>query len=250
LNNRSEKEEIFKIRILSNSTDIHSSRLNIELAEQSNGSIIPFVGVHPQIFADANSKPKSLTGNLEMMIEKLVKLTTEAHGLGEVGLDEKYGSWDLQLDLFGSQLKICEEKSNFPINIHSRNCISQIAEILSTYDLSKSKILFHWFAGSENELGELQSKGFFVYFGPAIIFSKRLQSLVKIAEESLILPETDSPLFLSALGSAANISPFALTSVIFKIAEIKQRSFREMAELLEANTAEYLQAQNSLRVKG
>jgi TatD DNase family protein len=218
---------------------------NLEIALRLRGAIIPFVGLHPEILAIGG---KSLTeAGLETEVGRLSELLSRAQGLGEIGLDPKYGKERMQKMLFESQLELAERHPDLPVCIHSRDSSQKVIEILSTYHL-QNEILFHWFSGSTSELQKLQSRGCYVSFGPALIFSKRLQRLSTEADQSSILPETDSPLVLQSLVGASFISPFAVTSVIFKFSELLHSQFSDTMLLMEENTNRYLRAQNSLRV--
>ena len=233
-------------RIISNSTNIQSSKLNIEIGSKLHGSVIPFVGIHPEAVmqfgpaANAREKVDDYCHQLQVLLES-------ASGMGEIGLDPKYGYEDLQLHILMNQLGITESKPLLPISIHTRNTIEQVLSILSTFRVF-NRVLFHWFAGNQSDLEKVQSKGYFVSFGPALIFSKRLQSLLRSANLKLVLSETDSPLIFSSISKKKPLSPFAVTSVIFKMAEVTGASYDEMSHIMEENTNDYLQAQNSLRV--
>ena len=233
-------------RIISNSTDIQSSKRNIEIGSKLYRSVIPFVGIHPETVmeigptADAREKVEDYCHQLEDLLER-------ARGIGEIGLDPKYGYEDLQLLILKNQLEIFESKPLLPVSIHTRNSIEQVLEILSTFRVS-NRVLFHWFAGDQSGLEKIQSKGYFVSFGPALIFSNRLQSLLISANLKLVLAETDSPLIFSSISKKEPLSPFAVTSVIFKMAEVTGSSYDDVSRVIEENTDDYLQAQNSLRV--
>jgi TatD DNase family protein len=235
-----------KYRIISNSTNIQSSKRNIEISSKLHRSVIPFVGIHPETVMEIGPA-KNIGEKIEDYCHQLEDILESARGMGEVGLDPKYGYEDLQLLILKNQLEILESKPSLPISIHTRNTIEQVLEILSTFKVS-NRVLFHWFAGNQSDLENVQSKGYFVSFGPALIFSKRLQSLLRSANLKLVLAETDSPLIFSSISKKEPLSPFAVTSVIFKMAEVTGSSYDEMSYIMEKNTDDYLQAQNSLRV--
>jgi TatD DNase family protein len=233
-------------RIITNSTDIRSSKRNLEIAAQHQSVVIPFVGIHPQAVT-AFASSKTIGEHFNDHLDQLVHLIGKAMGIGEIGLDPKYGFDDLQLQIFQKQLGISESVPIAPICIHSRDCVAKVLELLPSFRLSK-RILFHWFAGTESELARLQSRGYFVSFGPSIIFSKRIQTLAKLANPELILAETDSPLLFSSLQTKEPLSPFAVCSVLFKLAEVKGANYENMLAEIEENSNKYLQAQSSLRL--
>jgi TatD DNase family protein len=229
-------------RVFSNSTDLGSSRRNLEIASVLPECVIPFVGIHPQAIVEKPSL-RVTNDNSKQTITFLQQLVERAQGIGEIGLDETYGLEELQLDIFQKQLEIAESKPWLPLSLHSRNATARVAEILSTFHL-RNRVLFHWFSGTEQELNKLESRGYYVSFGPALIFSKRLQALVKGANKSLILAETDSPLIFSSLLGSRPVTPFVVSSVIFKISEIRGESYDEMKFVTDQNAEGYIQAQN------
>jgi TatD DNase family protein len=229
-------------RIISNSTNIYSSERNISLASRFPRSIIPFVGIHPEIVLQNTSKGME-KGHVERSLQRLKELLNKAAGLGEIGIDPKYGSESLQLRVFEQQIQMSNSETSMPITIHSRNSITQITEILENYSQRKS-VLLHWFSGTRSELDKIQSKGYFVSFGPSLIFSKRLQELFICANPCLVLAETDSPIIFSSISEKEPLSPFAVSSVIFKMAELRSSTYQKMLEMIDENANNYLQAQS------
>ncbi|HYB05079.1 MAG TPA: TatD family hydrolase, partial [Nitrososphaerales archaeon] len=165
-----------EICVISNSVDHESSQRNLELSELSP-KIIPFVGIHPDLFR-LDSNEKEVTPDLlDSMVNGVQDLAGRSYGIGEIGLDPKYGSNREQEKLFQEMLAI-SEKTGLPSSIHNRNSVSRILEIVSTFTL-KGSVLLHWFAGTEQELAEIGDRGMFVSFGPSILTSKRMRGLVE-----------------------------------------------------------------------
>jgi TatD DNase family protein len=230
--------------LFSNSVDLDSSNANLLLAEEFPKSVVPFVGIHPQSAKSIFSKRRSDEIN-DRLRNKLDGLVQQAKGIGEVGLDPKYGDMELQVQLFEMQLQIAEKHSSLPITFHSRETISQIIDLISAFKLS-NRMLFHWFAGTEAELAKLRDLGTYVSFGPSLLFSKRMSNLASIADNNLILSETDSPLMLGSLEDHKIVSPFIVTSVLLQMAQIRKSSFQEISDTIYRNSVAYIQAQNSL----
>jgi TatD DNase family protein len=233
------------LTVISNSTDLESSLRNIDLSKKYR-SIIPFVGIHPEILSRnqgaAMDKPA-----IDSIIERLGKLMPDSSGIGEIGLDPKYGSEIIQDYLFEKMLSLSQSTS-LPITIHSRDRVSKILDILSTYSV-RGRILFHWFSGSDAELRLLNEKGMFTSYSPSVLFSKRLSRLLEQSRSDLILSETDSPTSFISLKSGEG-SPLLISSVVFKMSLVLKTPFDSMREKLKENAIVYLGTQNSLRVKG
>jgi len=229
-----------KLKVISNSVDIESSHNNLEIAKGAR-NVRAFVGIHPEIFSRESSK-KMNKEEMDKTVEELGELLALASGVGEIGLDPKYGRLPDQLYVLNGILKIAES-TKLPLTFHNRETVSDILKILPSYKFKEARILFHWFAGSESELGLINDRGYFVSFGPSVIFSRRLNHLLEIADQNHILSETDSPTeFRSFL--SGSIVPLLVGSVVFKMSLIKKMKFSEMQDLLEHNYLEYLGTQN------
>ncbi|MHB1867567.1 MAG: TatD family hydrolase [Nitrososphaerales archaeon] len=224
---------------ISDSVDIHSSSRNIELAANCD-SIIPFIGIHPEIFARPENA-KTTHEKLDEMIAALGGKLEFARGIGEIGLDPTYGPMKDQEYLLRGILSLVEH-SRFPITLHCRETVVRILDIVSTYNL-RSKILFHWFAGSESELKKLHGGGIYSSFGPSILFSKRMADLVKSSDPRFILAETDAPTAFRSLIDAPS-TPFLVDSVAFKIGLILNISYQHACQLMETNATRYLSTQD------
>jgi Tat protein secretion system quality control protein TatD with DNase activity len=235
-------DDLPNLRVLSNSVDIFSSEKNLELGRKLRKRVYPFVGIHPEVLKRKSAEDYSID-TMESKKIKLEDLVRNAAGIGEIGMDPAYGKMDIQKPLFEIQLGIAEATPSLPICIHNRNYLAGILDILSTFQL-RNKILFHWFSDPSSELSRLQSSGYFASFGPAIIYSKRTQGIFYQADDALVMAETDSPVVFGSLDSHP-VTPFALTSVIFKMSQIRKVKFQEMLIKLENNVNDYLRAQNS-----
>jgi TatD DNase family protein len=226
----------FGLRIISNSVDFESSVRNIGLSKRS-ANIIPFIGVHPEIFAK-NNGVKPSKSNLDSIIENLIKLVPFCCGIGEIGLDPKYGSDLEQKYLFQLMLRL-SEKTELPVSIHNRDSVPLVLDYLSTFNL-KGGILLHWFAGTEAELAQLRDRGIFISFGPSLLFSKRIRGILEKTDLDHILSETDSPTSFGSINEGRG-SPIQVPSVVFKMSLIKNVRFDYMMDTLEANAHKYLE---------
>jgi TatD DNase family protein len=233
------------ISIISNSVNLESSRRNLELSELSQ-KIIPFVGIHPEVFRPDSNKKEVPPNILDQMVDGIPDIAGRSCGIGEIGLDPKYGSDKEQEKLFRKMLAI-SEKTGLPTSIHNRSSVSRILEIISTFALKRS-VLLHWFAGTEQELAKIGDKEMFVSYGPSILTSKRMRGLVEKTPLDLLLPETDSPTPFASLNTSLS-TPFLIASVVFEMGLIMKIPFQDLTEKIESNLSKYLGTQNSLRVK-
>ncbi len=223
------------LRIFSNSIDLESSKQNLEL-----GKIFPsvkaFVGIHPETFLH---NPEISVEKVDEMCGEILVLAKESCGIGEIGLDPKYGNLNIQLKAFEQQLEIAESRPDLPISIHSRETMSECFELLSRYRIGNS-VLFHWFSGTESDLNKAHSLGYYTSFGLPSLFSKRVRSLIGSLDSRFLLAETDSPVVFQSISNLEPVTPFALASVIFQMSLILGVSFDEMKEINENNANVYL----------
>jgi len=224
------------LQVISNSVDFESSVRNIDLSKR-NGNIIPFVGIHPEIFSGIGESSIA-TESVDSMVESLMTVVPSCCGIGEIGLDPKYAHDSEQEYLFKLLLGI-SEKTGLPVSIHNRDSVSRVLDFLSTFNL-KGGVLLHWFAGSEKELAQIQDRGTYVSFGPSLLFSKRIERIFEKSELDLILSETDSPTSFSSINEGRG-TPILVPSVVFKMSLIKNVGFDSLIDRLESNTRRYLE---------
>ena len=223
------------IRVMSNSVDPESSLRNIELSKQSD-LIIPFVGIHPEIFKRPENE-RIQPGEIDVATQSVASLLDSAKGVGEIGLDPSYGQLDNQKYLLNNILSIAERR-DLPIAFHCRETVADILNVLGSYRLH-SNLMFHWFSGSQEDLRKLHDRSIYTSYGPSIIFSNRMAGLVQSSNPDLILVETDSPTqFRSILNGPS--TPLLVNSVAFKIGLILNKSFESACEIDETNVDKYL----------
>jgi len=87
-------------------------------------------------------------------------------------------------------------------------------------------------------LSEVIRRGYFVSFGPSLLYSKRAQRIAARCGPDQSLTETDSPVPYGPLGGIHG--PALVASVVFKLAEIWRMSFDETGLAVLANVSRYL----------
>ena len=193
-------------------TGRQTSEQSLGLARRFPDRVKAFVGVHP---SEALG-PEGL-GWLKDALD-------EAAGLGEVGLDPAYpsaGQGDVQRQVFLEQLELARRLGK-PVQVHSRGAEKAVIETLGAFRLKAT--LMHWLESEEALPGAL-AKGYFVSFGPAILYSKKLQRMARSAPPGQVLTETDSPVPYGPLKGANG--PSLIPSVVFKLAELWGMKFED-----------------------
>ena len=186
------------------------------------------IGYHPE-YADTVTESdldylKSLLGEKKVV------------GIGEIGLDYHYtkDNKDKQIWLFEEQLKIAEE-FNLPVVIHSRDATMDTINTLKKY---KVKGIIHCFSGSLETANIYISMGFLLGIGGVVTFkNSKLKDVVKeVPLESIVL-ETDSP-YLAPVPFRGKINSSKYLEFIANfIADIKNISVDELAEITSRNAS-------------
>ena len=222
--------EFLKIKACCVSMNYDNSIRTLELAKKSD-LILPFIGIHPEC---ANEE-----------LENISKLIEDNHdhisGIGEIGLDPTYVNKNedavKQNHVFETLLSFAE-KFNKPVSIHSRKSLDDVFEIMTSYNTKHA--LLHWFDGSKKQLQKSMDMGFFVSYGPVMIYANDKQTLLSKTDESQILVETDGPVRFSRCFDMKSGQISFIPSVIFCASKILGKSFNEMAFLLESNSNSFL----------
>jgi TatD DNase family protein len=214
------------MRLASVSISPAEATLSLALRTRHPATLKCFVGVHP---SEAASAPRAL--------EELAPLWESADGVGEVGLDPKYSEVSpssAQMRLFRGQVEVAS-RTKKPIQVHSRGAEGACLDVLDEYPMGP--VLMHWFEGEETLARVLERARTFVSFGPALLYSKKLQRLAMRCPPEAVLVESDGPVSFAALGGAEG--PGLVPSVAFRLAELWGRSFDEAVLRLSSNAKGY-----------
>jgi TatD DNase family protein len=218
------------IKVCCVSEDLHSSKKTIQLSKNTE-LILPFVGIHP---SKAHEK-------LEPIIELINKNSGDISGIGEIGLDPTYVSSESEIqrqeNLFREQLSLAE-KLRKPVSIHSRKSLDKIYEIIPSYSIRG--MLLHWFDGNKNQLKHAMDMGFFVSYGPLLVYAKDKQLLLSKTHIDRILVETDGPVKFSRCFGLKTAQISFIPSIIFCASKVLRKPYDEFAAILENNSNAFL----------
>ncbi|MCL4437234.1 MAG: TatD family hydrolase [Thaumarchaeota archaeon] len=223
-----------RIILVSVAVDFETSVKSLKLAEEFQGKIVPFIGIHPQ---------NAEAADLNRFWHLLDEAKGVAAGIGEIGLDRRLGSTDkvseAQFKAFRMQLEVAE-KLGKPVSIHSRGTLTEILGMLPSYSLKG--VLLHWFAGDLQDLREANSRGYYASFGPALVYSKNKRQLVASMSSEYILTETDGPVHFGGCFGGRMALPSFLPSVLFTIASILKMPYDDTVTMVHRNSESYLGA--------
>ena len=162
-------------------------------------------------------------------------------GIGEIGLDKTYINseyeWETQKQVFSNQLSLAE-KFQKPVSIHSRKTLDDIFSILPSFKIKN--VLLHWFDGSKKQLKKAMDFGFYVSYGPLLVYANDKQTLLANTQQDKILVETDGPVRFSRCFGHKTAQILFLPSVVFCASKILNMSYDEVVQILEENSHRYL----------
>ena len=219
-----------KIKACCVSMDLSNSMRTLEIAKKSD-LILPFVGIHPECAND----------DLDSMLNLIQDNMSNIAGIGEIGLDPTYVESDCdknnQIHVFESLLSVAE-KNQKPVSIHSRKSLDDVFDVMTSYKTNHA--LLHWFDGSKRQLKKAMDMGFFVSFGPVMVYANDKQALLQKTYENRILVETDGPVRFSRCFAMKSAQIGFIPSVVHCASKILNKKYEQMASILEKNTKEFL----------
>ena len=192
-------------------------------------NIYASVGVHPD-YEDIQ----------EPDIETLYSYSKEKKvvAIGETGLDYFRLKGDLtwQRDRFRTHIRAAI-KSKLPLIIHTRNAQEDTIKIMKEERANSATGVMHCFTESYEMAKQAIDLGFFISFSGIITFknAESLRETVKKVPIENILIETDSP-YLAPVPNRGKLNePANVRYVAEKIAELKDISIEEVAEITTNN---------------
>lgn len=220
-------EELWRfneIAIVGVGEDYESSLKNIELS-RAFPNIIPFVGIHPWNIPE--------TGEDE--VRSILELARRSMGLGEVGLDKRFGR-----QYFENQLKVFEElcevasELDLPLNVHALDSWEEALRIISRHDVGRA--VFHWYNGPVSLLRDIRSHGYYISINPTVSVQPRHMAILEKAELDMILTESDGPYNYRGM----RLDPPAVKSLLEIIARTKGVEEEDAEKTVERNFSRFV----------
>ncbi len=216
-------------RMIDPGCDLASSRDALTLAKAHPGTIFAGVGVHPH---DAKTYTDEVGEQLRMLSRE-----PEVVAIGEFGLDyfRMLSPRNVQQDVFCAHLELARQ-CNLPCIIHVRDAHEDIMELLRAHGRDLRGV-FHCFSGDVAQAREcLAFEGFMLSFaGPLTKQGNTLPEVARMVPLDRVLVETDSPYLVPKPLQAKRNEPLFVKHVAEKLAEIRNMTFEEIAEITSAN---------------
>jgi TatD DNase family protein len=159
-------------------------------------------------------------------------------GIGEIGIDL---FWDKtfikeQEETFRRQVELAN-RYKLPIVIHSRESFEEIYRILRETKKKNPCGIFHCFTGTADQAKRAVDLGFYLGVGGVVTFKNSgLDKVVAEMDLQNIVLETDAPYLAPVPFRGKRNVPAYLLKVAEKIAEIKNISVDEVAEVTTENS--------------
>lgn len=192
-----------------------------------------------QAFAMMGLHPASVKENYrdELRIVEEYLLKRKFAAVGEIGLDFY---WDTtytkeQFYAFNTQMEIALSY-NLPIVIHTRNAMKETIDAVKPFAAKGLRGIFHCFGDSNETAKQIINMGFYLGIGGVLTYKKaNLPEALKDIDLKHTVLETDAP-YLSPVPyrGKRNESSYLL-NIAQKLAEAKNVSVEEVAEITTAN---------------
>ena len=204
----------------------------IEVTKQYK-SVYGLLGLHPHDAKDYSNEFESY------LREKVVE--SKIVGVGEIGLDYHYNYSlpKIQRKVFESQLRLATE-FDLPVQIHIREAFLDAINILKNTPLRTKPGIIHCFTGDKSQAKSFLELGFHISFSGIITFksAEDIREACKYVPNTCLHIETDTPYLAPAPYRGKANKPYYVVHVAEKVAEIKELSVEEIAEITSKNTKE------------
>lgn len=201
----------------------------MELIEEHD-FIYAAIGWHPVDAIDMTDEDLAWIKTLSQH-EKVV-------AIGEMGLDYYWDKSpkDVQIEVFRRQIALAKEV-NLPIIIHNRDATEDVVTILREEGAAEVGGIMHCFTGSLEIAKVCMDMNFYISFGGPVTFknAKKPKEVVKEIPSDRLLIETDCPYLTPAPFRGKRNEPSYVKYIAEQIAELREISFEELAELTTEN---------------
>ncbi|GLJ04424.1 TatD family hydrolase [Bacillus sp. YKCMOAS1] len=201
----------------------------MELIEEYD-FIYAAIGWHPVDAIDMTDEDLAWIKDLSQH-EKVV-------AIGEMGLDYYWDKSpkDVQKEVFRRQIALAKEV-NLPIVIHNRDATEDVVMILKEEGAAEVGGIMHCFTGSLETAKVCMDMNFYISFGGPVTFknAKKPKEVVKEIPSDRLLIETDCPYLTPVPFRGKRNEPSYVKYIAEQIAELREISFEELAELTTKN---------------
>lgn len=196
---------------------------------------------YPFIYTAVGVHPHNADENTNLTAETLVEKTKHKKvvAIGECGLDYyyDYSTKENQFNVFKAHI-VAAQETGLPLIIHTRDADDDTIAILKeAYKQKTFNGEIHCFSGSEKLAEFALSIGFYISASGIITFNKSgdLRDIFAEVPNDRLLVETDSPFLAPVPLRGHRNEPANVRYVAEKLAQIKNISYEEIAEITSEN---------------
>ncbi len=215
--------------IINAATDIKSCEESLAFARKYEYVYVA-VGIHPHEVGKVDENTLSIIAQLAKE-DKVV-------AIGEIGLDYYYDTAprEIQKHWFAQQINLARDLK-LPIIVHDRDAHQDSMNIIKDNKANEVGGVFHCYSGSVEMAKELLNYNFYISVGGALTFknAKKLVEVVRWIPMDRLLIETDCPYLTPEPHRGKRNDSSYVRFVAEKVAQIKQLSFEEVAEVTLGN---------------
>ncbi|NPV05857.1 MAG: TatD family hydrolase [Syntrophaceae bacterium] len=209
-------------------TTVEDCRKALEITRRHPG-VYAVIGIHPHEVKDIDAETYDLLKRMASQ-EKVV-------AYGEIGLDffRNLSPRETQIRRFGEQLELASEL-NLPVVIHDREAHRETLDQLKSWKGARRGII-HCFSGDYAMAKQCIGMGFYISIPGTVTFEKNetLRSIVRDLPLDSLLVETDCPYLTPHPFRGRRNEPAYVVHTAKKVAEIKGKSFEDVAAVTTAN---------------
>lgn len=231
-----------------------TSQRAVKMAQEYEKGVYACVGLHPIHLEESYHDKEEISGDpfisrAEVFdYQKYLELAKNKKtvAIGECGLDYYHmtpESVEKQKEVFIEQVKLALEVDK-PLMLHIRNgknnnlnAYTEVAEILEQYPGIKG--VSHCFGGTVEDMRRFVALGIYISLAGNITYKLRPDfdyiSVIKETPLEYILTDTDSPYLSPVPFRGKRNEPLYVQEIVKKIAEIKEKSVEEVAEIIFQN---------------
>jgi TatD DNase family protein len=225
-----------KIKVCSVCVNTQTSFRSIGLFKNhaNRDAIAQFIGIHP-LYANHED-----VFRFQLLFDRNIEFID---GIGEIGLDKTYALNDYspyskQKEVFELMLQLAESHHK-PISVHSRRSLDEVLQLINTYNING--VLIHWFSGNKKQLRKCMDRGYYVSYGPALVYSEDKRVLLRKTDKNRILTETDGPnKYSHCFGNYPALPSSFLGTVVNTVSGEVTMPYEETLEMLTVNWHQYL----------
>jgi len=199
------------------------------LEKKYPGKCFAMMGLHPC------SVKENYKEELEMVYHWLQQRKFAA--IGEIGLDLYWDKTfiDQQYESFHRQIEWALQ-FDLPVVLHTREAVQQSIDVIKEYAGKNLRGIFHCFGGTLRNAMDIIGTGFYLGIGGVVTYKNSgLAEVIKEIDIKNIVLETDAPYLTPVPFRGKRNESSYLKYIVQKIAEIKNISAEEVAEITTNN---------------